>query len=66
MPRELLTDFELMVLLATLRVEEQAYAVPNAREIVVLLISLTMPAAWWLPAIGLASPPSQCVRPYMM
>jgi DNA-binding PadR family transcriptional regulator len=33
MPRELLTDFELMILLATLRVGEQAYGVPIAREI---------------------------------
>jgi len=33
MPRELLTDFELMILLATLRVGDQAYGVPIAREI---------------------------------
>jgi PadR family transcriptional regulator, regulatory protein PadR len=33
MPRHLLTDFELMILLAILRVGEQAYGVPIAREI---------------------------------
>lgn len=33
MPRELLTDFELMILLAALRVGEQAYGVQIAREI---------------------------------
>jgi DNA-binding PadR family transcriptional regulator len=33
MARELLTDFELMILLAILRVGEQAYGVPIAREI---------------------------------
>lgn len=33
MPRELLTDFELMILLATLRVGPEAYGVPIAREI---------------------------------
>ena len=33
MPRSLLTDFELMILLATLRVGEGAYGVPIAREI---------------------------------
>jgi DNA-binding PadR family transcriptional regulator len=33
MPRELLTDFELMILLATLRVGDKAYGVPIAREI---------------------------------
>jgi DNA-binding PadR family transcriptional regulator len=33
MPRELLTDFELMILLAALRVGDQAYGVPIAREI---------------------------------
>ncbi len=33
MPRDLLTDFELMILLAILRVGEQAYGVPIAREI---------------------------------
>jgi DNA-binding PadR family transcriptional regulator len=33
MGRELLTDFELMILLAILRVGEQAYGVPIAREI---------------------------------
>jgi hypothetical protein len=33
MPRELLTDFELMILLATLRVGDGAYGVPIAREI---------------------------------
>jgi DNA-binding PadR family transcriptional regulator len=33
MPRELLTDFELMILLATLRVGDRAYGVPIAREI---------------------------------
>src|SRR5688572_23444676 len=33
MARHLLTDFELMILLATLRVGEGAYAVPIAREI---------------------------------
>ena len=33
MPRSLLTDFELMILLATLRVGEEAYGVPIAREI---------------------------------
>lgn len=33
MPRELLTDFELMILLATLRVVDDAYGVPIAREI---------------------------------
>lgn len=33
MPREYLTDFELMLLLAVLRVGEEAYGVPIAREI---------------------------------
>lgn len=33
MPRRLLTDFELMILLATLRVGEGAYGVQIAREI---------------------------------
>jgi DNA-binding PadR family transcriptional regulator len=33
MARDLLTDFELMILLAILRVGEQAYGVPIAREI---------------------------------
>ena len=33
MPRRLLTDFELMVLLAILRVGDEAYGVPIAREI---------------------------------
>jgi DNA-binding PadR family transcriptional regulator len=33
MPRSLLTDFELMILLAVLRVGEEAYGVPIAREI---------------------------------
>jgi DNA-binding PadR family transcriptional regulator len=33
MARSLLTDFELMILLATLRVGEEAYGVPIAREI---------------------------------
>ena len=33
MPRQFLTDFELMVLLAVLRVGEHAYGVPVAREI---------------------------------
>jgi PadR family transcriptional regulator PadR len=33
MPRTLLTDFELMILLATLRVGEDAYGVQIAREI---------------------------------
>jgi len=33
MPRSLLTDFELMILLATLRVGEDAYGVQIAREI---------------------------------
>ena len=33
MARTLLTDFELMILLAILRVGEQAYGVPIAREI---------------------------------
>lgn len=33
MSRELLTDFELMILLATLRVGDEAYGVPIAREI---------------------------------
>jgi PadR family transcriptional regulator PadR len=33
MPRELLTDFELMILLAALRVGDDAYGVPIAREI---------------------------------
>ena len=33
MPRDLLTDFELMVLLATLRLGDQAYGVPIGREI---------------------------------
>ena len=33
MPRELLTDFELMILLATLRVGDEAYGVEIAREI---------------------------------
>jgi DNA-binding PadR family transcriptional regulator len=33
MPRNLLTDFELMILLATLRIGEEAYGVQIAREI---------------------------------
>jgi DNA-binding PadR family transcriptional regulator len=33
MSRHLLTDFELMILLATLRVEPDAYGVPITREI---------------------------------
>jgi PadR family transcriptional regulator PadR len=33
MPRHLLTDFELMILLATMRVGEEAYGVQIAREI---------------------------------
>jgi len=33
MARHLLTDFELMILLATLRVGEEAYGVPIAQEI---------------------------------
>ena len=33
MPRDYLTDFELMLLLAILRVGEEAYGVPVAREI---------------------------------
>ena len=33
MPRNLLTDFELMILLATLRAGEEAYGVQIAREI---------------------------------
>jgi DNA-binding PadR family transcriptional regulator len=33
MPRHLLTDFELMILLAVLRVEDEAYGVRIAREI---------------------------------
>ena len=33
MTRQLLTDFELMILLAILRVKEDAYGVPVAREI---------------------------------
>jgi len=33
MPRELLTDFELMILLAVLRADEDAYGVAIAREI---------------------------------
>jgi len=33
MPRHLLTDFELMILLATLRVGDRAYGVPIAIEI---------------------------------
>src|SRR4051812_30700617 len=33
MPRDLLTDFELMILLATLRVGDDAYGVQIAREI---------------------------------
>lgn len=33
MPRQLLTDFELMLLLATLRIGESAYGVEIAREI---------------------------------
>ncbi|RPI50716.1 MAG: PadR family transcriptional regulator, partial [Acidobacteria bacterium] len=33
MARDLLTDFELMILLAILRVGEHAYGVPIAREI---------------------------------
>jgi DNA-binding PadR family transcriptional regulator len=33
MPRDRLTDFELMILLAILRIGEQAYGVPIAREI---------------------------------
>lgn len=33
MPRHLLTDFELMLLLATLRIGESAYGVEIAREI---------------------------------
>ena len=33
MPRDYLTDFELMILLAILRVGDEAYGVPIAREI---------------------------------
>ena len=33
MPRQFLTDFELMILLAILRIGEEAYGVPIAREI---------------------------------
>jgi DNA-binding PadR family transcriptional regulator len=33
MPRNLLTDFELMILLATLRIGDNAYGVPIAAEI---------------------------------
>jgi PadR family transcriptional regulator, regulatory protein PadR len=33
MPRQFLTDFELMIMLAILRVGEAAYGVPIAREI---------------------------------
>ena len=33
MPRQLLTDFELMILLATLRTGDEAYGVQIAREI---------------------------------
>ena len=33
MPRDYLTDFELMLLLAVLRVGDEAYGVPIAREI---------------------------------
>src|SRR5687768_1743892 len=33
MPRHLLTDFELMILLAVLRVGDEAYGVPIAREL---------------------------------
>jgi PadR family transcriptional regulator, regulatory protein PadR len=33
MPRRLLTDFELMIMLAILRVRDEAYGVPIAREI---------------------------------
>jgi PadR family transcriptional regulator, regulatory protein PadR len=33
MPRQFLTDFELMILLAILRVGDDAYGVPIAREI---------------------------------
>jgi DNA-binding PadR family transcriptional regulator len=33
MPRQLLTDFELMILLATLRLGDEAYGVEIAREI---------------------------------
>ena len=33
MPRDYVTDFELMLLLAVLRVGEEAYGVPIAREI---------------------------------
>ena len=33
MARDLLTDFELMILLAILRLGDQAYGVPIAREI---------------------------------
>jgi PadR family transcriptional regulator PadR len=33
MPRRLLTDFELMIMLAILRVRDGAYGVPIAREI---------------------------------
>ena len=33
MPRQLLTDFELMILLAILRIGDDAYGVPIAREI---------------------------------
>jgi DNA-binding PadR family transcriptional regulator len=33
MPRHLLTDFELMILLAILRVGDEAYGVPVGREI---------------------------------
>jgi DNA-binding PadR family transcriptional regulator len=33
MPRDYLTDFELMILLAILRIGDEAYGVPIAREI---------------------------------
>ena len=33
MPRDYLTDFELMILLSILRIGEEAYGVPIAREI---------------------------------
>jgi DNA-binding PadR family transcriptional regulator len=33
MPRHLLTDFELMIVLAILRIGDEAYGVPIAREI---------------------------------
>jgi PadR family transcriptional regulator, regulatory protein PadR len=46
MTRRLLTDFEIMILLATLRIGDEAYGVPIARE-----IETTTGRAVQLPAI---------------